>query len=123
MMSKIIIGNQKMYMNRDNILNFIDKLKNVDMNNKNVIICPTFPFIEYYKEVVTVGAQNVSSKDNGAYTGEVSAAQLNSLNISYCIVGHSERREYHNEGDDEINKKVIKLLEQDIVPILCIGEK
>jgi len=122
-MSKIVIGNQKMYMDKEEVLTFVETLKNTNMNNKQVIVCPTYPFLEYYNGVVPVGAQNVSINDNGAYTGEVSSAQLKSLNIPYCIVGHSERREYNNETDEEINKKVIKLLENDITPILCIGEK
>ena len=122
-MSKIVIGNQKMYMNKEDVLAFVETLKNTNMENKQVIVCPTFPFLEYYNNVVPVGAQNVSTNDNGAYTGEVSASQLKSLNIPYCIIGHSERREYNKETDEEINVKVKKLLDQDIIPILCIGEK
>ena len=122
-MSKIVIGNQKMYMNKEDVLTFVETLKNTNMDNKQVIVCPTFPFLEYYNGVVLVGAQNVSTNDNGAYTGEVSASQLKSLNIPYCIVGHSERREYNKETDEEINIKIKKLLAQDITPILCIGEK
>ena len=122
-MSKIVIGNQKMYMNKEDVLAFVNMLKETNMDNKEVIVCPTYPFLEYYNDVVPVGAQNVSINDNGAYTGEVSAFQLKSLNIPYCIVGHSERREYNKETDDEINKKVIKLLDNGITPILCIGEK
>lgn len=123
MMSKIVIGNQKMYMNKEDVLTFVETLKNTNMDNKQVIVCPTFPFLEYYNGVVLVGAQNVSTNDNGAYTGEVSASQLKSLNIPYCIVGHSERREYNKETDEEINIKIKKLLDQNITPILCIGEK
>lgn len=122
-MSKIVIGNQKMYMNKEDILSFIDTLKNTNLDNKQVIVCPTYPFLEYYNGIIPVGAQNVSINDNGAYTGEVSASQLKSLNVPYCIVGHSERREYNHESDEEINNKVKKLLENEIIPILCIGEK
>ena len=122
-MSKIIIGNQKMYMTKEEVSTFAKALKEVDKNNINVIVCPTYPFLEYYQDIVPVGAQNVSINDNGAYTGEVSASQLKSLNVPYCIVGHSERREYQHETDSEINQKINKLLENDITPILCIGEK
>jgi len=122
-MSKIVIGNQKMYMNKEEVFAFIDMLKATNMKDKQVIVCPTYPFLEYYNDVVVVGAQNVSINDNGAYTGEVSASQLKSLNIPYCVVGHSERREYSHETDEEINKKVLKLLDNGITPILCIGEK
>lgn len=122
-MSKMIIGNQKMYMNKEDVLSFVSMLKNTNLNDKTVIICPSYPFLEYYVGAVPVGGQNVSINDNGAYTGEISATQLKSLNVSYCIVGHSERREYNCETDVEINQKIKKLLEQDIIPILCIGEK
>ena len=122
-MSKIVIGNQKMYLNKDDVLEFVEMLKNTNMDNKKVIVCPTFPFLEYYNGVVEIGAQDVSTNNNGAYTGQVSVAQLKSLNISYCIVGHSERRQYNHETDDEINIKIKKLLAQNITPILCIGEK
>ena len=70
----------------------------------------------------SLGAQNVSINDNGAYTGEISASQLKSFGVEYAIVGHSERRQYQKETNDEINKKVNNLLENDIIPILCIGE-
>lgn len=122
-MSKIVIGNQKMYMNKEDVVSFSDMLKNIDKTNKEVIVCPTFPFLEYYNGIVPVGAQDVSINDNGAYTSQVSASQLKSLNVPYCIIGHSERREYNHETDEEINIKVKKLLENDITPILCIGEK
>ena len=121
-MSKIVIGNQKMYMNKTDVLAFVDMLKQTNMDNKEVIVCPTYPFLEYYNDTVPVGAQNVSINDNGAYTGEVSVSQLKSLNIPYCIVGHSERREYQKETFEDINEKVKRLFENDIVPILCIGE-
>ena len=121
-MNKLIVGNQKMYMDKDAVLNFVNMLQN-QRNNTEVIICPSYPFLNYYKDVVSVGAQNVSVNDNGAYTGEVSASQLKSLDVSYCIVGHSERREYQHETDEEINQKINKLLVNGITPILCIGEK
>ena len=122
-MSKILIGNQKMYMNKNEVLAFVEMLKNTNIKGKNVVICPTYPFLEYYNDLVEVGAQDVSINENGAFTGQVSATQLKSLNISYCIVGHSERREYNQETDKEINKKIKILLENNITPILCIGEK
>lgn len=122
-MSKIVIGNQKMYMNKEDVQVFVQMLKETDLSNKEVIVCPSYPFLEYYNDVVPVGAQDVSINDNGAFTGQVSASQLKSLDIPYAIVGHSERREYNNENDEEINVKIKKLLEKDITPILCIGEK
>ena len=69
-----------------------------------------------------VGAQNVSEKGNGASTGEISAEQLNSLGVSYSIVGHSERRADQHETSDMLYNKIVKLLENDIIPIFCVGE-
>ena len=82
-MSKLVIGNQKMYMNKEDVIAFRDMLKETDLTNKEVIVCPTYPFLEYYDGIVPVGAQNVSTNDNGAFTGEVSSHQLKSLNIPY----------------------------------------
>ena len=72
---------------------------------------------------VLVGAQDVSKHESGAYTGEVSAAMLKDAGVTHVIVGHSERREYHGEGDALVNEKIKTCLAHDLVPILCVGEK
>ena len=69
-----------------------------------------------------MAAQNVSEFKKGAYTGEVSAAMLRDLGVRYCIIGHSERRQYHGEDDMLINKKVLAAMEAGINPIICVGE-
>ena len=71
---------------------------------------------------VGVGAQDVSAHESGAYTGEVSAAQLADVGTKYVIVGHSERREYHGETDMVVNKKAHAALAQKLIPIICVGE-
>lgn len=71
---------------------------------------------------VAAGGQDVSKYEKGAYTGEISAAQLKDAGAKYCIVGHSERRQYHGESDFLINEKTKALLEQGITPIICVGE-
>lgn len=71
---------------------------------------------------VGVGAQDVSDRDNGAFTGEISTAMLNELGVKYVVVGHSERRQYHGETNAYINKKIKKALVAGITPIYCIGE-
>ena len=76
----------------------------------------------FHLQGIELGAQNVSTEDPGAYTGEVSAKDLKASGVQYCIVGHSERRTYQRESLEEVHKKVIKLFENDITPILCIGE-
>ncbi|WP_370942523.1 triose-phosphate isomerase [Amycolatopsis sp. cg5] len=75
------------------------------------------------KLLLTYGAQDISPHDSGAYTGEVSGPMLAKLGCSYVTVGHSERREYHLESDELVNKKVKAALKHGIKPILCIGEK
>lgn len=71
---------------------------------------------------VYVGAENMYYEENGAYTGEQSADMLTDAGVSYVILGHSERRQYFNEDDRIINKKIKKALEHDIIPIICCGE-
>ncbi len=69
-----------------------------------------------------VAAQNCSNKSSGAYTGEVSAQMLQSINVSYCIIGHSERRQYFNETPEMLAEKVMLCLQQNITPVFCCGE-
>jgi triosephosphate isomerase len=71
---------------------------------------------------IQVGAQDVSANAKGAYTGENSAAQLADLGVKYVIVGHSERRQYHNETDKIVSEKVARCLENNLTPIVCVGE-
>ncbi len=71
---------------------------------------------------IAVAAQNMHWADEGAYTGEVSAAMLREIGVDYCVIGHSERRQYFAETDETVNKKVLKALEAGILPILCCGE-
>jgi triosephosphate isomerase len=75
------------------------------------------------KLLLRYGAQDVSRYDSGAYTGDVSGAMLAKLGCTYVTVGHSERREYHDEGDDLVNAKVKAALKHDVAPILCVGER
>lgn len=119
---KLVVGNQKTYLNRMDVLDFIEKTK--DGKCENSIICPSSIYIDMYldKSKYLVGVQNVSEKGNGATTGEISAEQLNSMGVSYSIVGHSERRDEQKETSEMIYNKIVKLLENDIIPIFCVGE-
>lgn len=98
-----------------------------NQNNIDVLMCPTFTSIPAVSALignstVKLGAQNVSDKASGAYTGEISAAMLRDLHVSHVILGHSERRSYYGETDAFINKKVLTCLESNLVPVLCVGE-
>jgi triosephosphate isomerase len=93
-----------------------------------VILCVPFPYLQIVGNIlgkhdrISLGAQNCSEHEWGAYTGEVSAAMLKSLKVPYVIVGHSERREYFGEEDEVISQKVDALLAHNMTPIYCCGE-
>ncbi len=126
--SKFIVANFKMNKTVHEAEEF---LKNLVLNGKKwnleVIICPTFLCLERalnicHKSGIKIGAQNCYFEKNGAFTGEVSAFMLSSVGAEYVILGHSERRTYFFETDDIINKKVISALENNLKPIICVGE-
>ncbi len=130
MRKKIVAGNWKMNLGFDEAEQLIEDLmsllENINLDNE-VIICPPFPYLEmasdYAKDsIFKVGAQNLSAFGSGAYTGEVSASMLNSMEISYCIIGHSERRKYFDENDKMLTAKVNQALANNIIPIFCVGE-
>ena len=118
----IIALNNKSNLGKTEFGLYQEKLNTINTNH-TLILCPTTLNISLFSSnKLFLGSQNVSKTDDGAYTGEVSAKQLKSYGVSYCIVGHSERRQYQKESLDDISEKVKKLLENDIIPILCIGE-
>ncbi len=94
----------------------------------NVVVCPPFTALEKVAALlastnyVQLGAQNMHPEASGAYTGEISASMLRNLYVSHVILGHSERRQYFGEDDAFINKKVLAALENNLKPILCVGE-
>ena len=125
----IIAGNWKMNMLASEIKPFIEQLKENMPKTRacDVVLCTPAvmipAMIKAGKECkVAAGGQDVSKYEKGAYTGEVSASQLDDIGAKYCIVGHSERRQYHGEDDMLINAKVKALLEKGIIPIICVGE-
>jgi len=101
-----------------------------ELPGKKVVLCPSYinliPTLGLFEDCcdeVEIGAQNCSAYEFGPYTGQVSAASLAEVGCTYCIVGHSEVREHFSEGDQEVAEKVVRLLENNIIPILCIGER
>lgn len=127
----IVAGNWKMnktFQEADELIdNLMTELENNDIADTKVIICPPAIYLEMASDMAEesyfmVGAQNVNENESGAYTGEISAAMLEALELEYCIVGHSERRAYYHETDAIVAKKVDALLKHNIKPIVCCGE-
>lgn len=128
MRKQIVAGNWKMNNNTTKTIELINTLKKAcDTDEKDVIFfVPSVNLIPAVLETkdtnIKIGCQNMHFLDNGAYTGEISADMLLDIGVSYVLVGHSERRQYFNETDEIVNKKVLKAIEKGITPILCVGE-
>jgi len=118
---KIIAGNWKMNGSRAKLGEMLSALRVVKTENR-VILCVPFTMLGVDGGWVGIGAQDVSSHQNGAYTGEVSATMLAEARAKYVIVGHSERRMYHDETNDIVRAKAQMAIEQGITPIICVGE-
>lgn len=117
-----------MHKNRDEALAFLYQvnLEVPKLEEVETIICaPAIYLRDLVKrqgENLRIGAQNMHYIDQGAYTGELSASMIKNVGVDYVILGHSERRAYYNETDKTVNLKMIKALELDLVPIVCVGE-
>lgn len=130
MRQKIVAGNWKMNKDMDEAMELVMQLQEHAEHfpqDVRVILAPPAIYLTSLEmmdtEFFELSAQNCSEHDSGAYTGEISAAMLRSAHISYCIVGHSERRQYFNETDAIIGKKVDACLKNAITPIFCCGEQ
>lgn len=128
MRKAIIAGNWKMNKTVDEAVKMIEELKPLVKDAScDVVVCPTFVCLDAVKKAVAgsnikVAAQNMHFEESGAFTGEVSPGMLEAMGIDYVILGHSERREYFNETDEALNKKVKTAFSHNIIPILCCGE-
>ena len=125
----IIAGNWKMNMLNSQVKSFTEALKAELPSTRtcDIVLCVPGVMVQtmakYGRECKAYsGGQDVSKYEKGAYTGEISAAQLKDAGARYCVVGHSERRQYHNEDDFLINAKVKALLAEGVTPIICCGE-
>ena len=126
MRKAIIVGNWKMNKNMAETKEFFEAVDSYAVS-ENADYGIGAPFTDLYTAKqyannLIVAAENVHFEDAGAFTGEVSVPMLQEMGITYCIVGHSERRQYFAETDETVNKKVKKLLDAGITPIMCIGE-
>ena len=120
MENKLLILNMKMYMDINDIKNYI---KNVKIESDNVIICPTAIYLPYFvKNYKNVAIQNIYAKDQGAYTGAISSLQVKKMGVDYAVVGHSECRKNFKETNELINKKIKSALNNKMKIILCVGE-
>ena len=128
MRKKVIAGNWKMNKLPNEAIDFIDRLTPLVKDTKNeVVVC--VPYTDLFYALLTaqgtnikIGAQNMHFEEKGAYTGEVSAQMLKSIGVEYIIIGHSERRQYFNETDETVNKKVKTAFKHELKPIVCVGE-
>ncbi len=131
-MRKIIIaGNWKMNKDLHEANSFMERLSEFsqarDFGPCEIVVAPPYPFLNSIHFLtkdtpILLAAQNVNDKEQGAYTGEVSAAMLKTVGISYCIIGHSERRAYYGETNELIHLKAKILRKHRIMPIICVGE-
>jgi len=131
MRNKIVAGNWKMNTNLSSGIELAKEVNNLVVNNniKNVkvILSPPFTHLSdinniINKEYISISAQNCSYETKGAFTGEISAEMIKSIGAEYIIIGHSERRAYFKENNQVLNKKVKKVLENNLIPIYCCGE-
>ena len=118
----IIALNNKSNLNKIEFEEYQNQLENIEATSQ-MIVCPTYLNVNAFRlKKMNLGVQNVSATTKGAYTGEISAEDLKTYHVEYCIVGHSERRQNQHESFEEINHKLLRLEENEIIPILCIGE-
>jgi len=130
MRKKLIAGNWKMYKTTalavDFAKEFIALLDESGTDNE-VALCAPYTQLQALKEAldgsgIKLGAQNAHFEEEGAFTGEISAAMLKEIGVDYCVIGHSERRQYYAETDETVNKKLHTVLRLGIIPIFCLGE-
>lgn len=129
MRKPIIAGNWKMYKTFDEAVEFVEAVRDAVPSEEKVdaVVCAPALYLPTLVDAamdtdLAIGAQNMHFENEGAFTGEISPAQLASIQVDYVILGHSERREMFNETDEAVNKKVRAALAHGIVPIICCGE-
>ena len=131
MRRKIVAGNWKMNKTftgaEELIADIADALEDIELGQNEVIICPPSVFLEMATDIAEeadfkVGAQNINDQESGAFTGEISAPMLKSMEVEYCLIGHSERRKYFHEDNPMLKRKVDLAIQLNLHPIFCCGE-
>jgi triosephosphate isomerase (TIM) len=127
MRRQLIAGNWKMNLRRESAVALARAIAQHPSSKADIAICPPFAYLESVAKTlsgsrVTLGAQNASQFDDGAYTGEVSCAMLVDCGCQWVILGHSERRTVFAETDAQVNAKVLQALAAGLRPIVCVGE-
>ncbi len=128
MRRKVIAGNWKMNMLPNEAIEYIQAFETMVKDSKaEIILCVPYTDLFYclmnaQGTNIKIGAQNMHFAENGAYTGEISGKMLKSIGVEYVIIGHSERRQYFNETDETVNKKIKAAFENELKPIVCVGE-
>ncbi|MBD1147681.1 triose-phosphate isomerase [Pelagibacterales bacterium SAG-MED31] len=123
--SSFFVANWKLNGNFQFIDQFISNISLPKDKSRCVVICPTSIHLNYIsnkKNGFYLGAQNISEHKDGAFTGEISANSLSELDVNFCLVGHSERRKIFYEKNKEINFKSANLINNNLIPIICVGE-
>ncbi|SHI55923.1 triose-phosphate isomerase [Desulfofundulus thermosubterraneus] len=126
----LLAGNWKMYKTVTEAVEFVRGLKEAlaGVQGVEVAVCPPFTALhavtrELEGSNIVLGAQNMHHAEEGAYTGEISPVMLKEIGCRYVILGHSERRQYFGESDEDVNAKVKAALKHGLVPIVCVGER
>ena len=128
MRTPIIAGNWKMNNTVKEALELIEEIKSYELNKDvEAIVCVPFTCLSDVKKSlenteIKLGAQNIHWEESGAFTGEISPKMLKEMGVDYVIIGHSERRQYFNETDETVNKKIKSSLNHGLKPIVCVGE-
>jgi len=125
----LIAGHWKMYKTQSEatetakqLIRYVGAVTDIDMMIAPTFIALTAVFAAIKNSPVALGAQNLYWEDEGAYTGEISAPMLKSAGCQYCIIGHSERRQYFGETDETVNKKIKAAIKAGLQPVFCVGE-
>ena len=128
MRRKIVAGNWKLHGSRQFASELVGQVAaGLPMEGVDLVILPPLPYLgdlveDFEQTALAFGAQDVSSNEKGAYTGEVSASMLVDVGATHGLVGHSERRQYHNESSELVARKFVAAIHAGLVPVLCVGE-